>query len=64
MAIIKSITARDANGASNIGAFGDVVTVTLTLDEPVVATNGTINGNTVIPTFMAGDNTIAAGELS
>ncbi len=64
MAIIKSTTARDANGASNIGAFGDVVTVTLTLDEPVVATNGTINGNTVIPTFMAGDNTIAAGAVS
>lgn len=51
MASIKSISVRDLTGLTNIGGVGEIATVVLTLDEVVTVTNGTINGNTVIPLF-------------
>jgi hypothetical protein len=48
MAKIKSFSVRDTSGLSNVGVGGETISVTLSLDEAVTVTNGTINLNTVI----------------
>lgn len=64
MASIKSISARDSVGARNIGKSGEVVSVTLVLDEVLTARNGTVNGKTVKPSFMVGTQAITDGAIN
>lgn len=59
MAAIKSISARDFTGVSNIGGLAEVFTLTITLDEPVVATRGVVSGNTVMPSLLVEAQLIA-----
>lgn len=64
MAIIKSIIARDSSGIVNLGRAGELVNISLTLDEAISVTNGTINKRTVRPTLMIGGQTVADSLIS
>lgn len=64
MASIRSISVRDFSGATNIGGLADLLNITLTLDEAVTVSNGTINLSTVRPSFFIGNQPIAATRVS
>lgn len=59
MAGVKSFKVVDFTKSRSAGSLGEVASFTITLDDQLTATNGTINGNTVMPTIMVGNRTLS-----